>query len=108
MFGLSGGWIKFNRLSAETHEVRYDLAGKVSLDGQLDLTMDLMPLVKQFGGGKAYKDVSKHVDKIPVGIKGTSAAPKFALPSAEELAKGILEKKAEEGLNDLLDKIKKK
>jgi len=107
-FGIGQGWIAFNRLSAETHEARYDLAGRVSLDGQLDLTMDLMPLVKQFGGGKAYKDVSKHVDKIPVQIKGTSAAPKFGLPKAEELAKGILEKKAEEGISDILDKIKKK
>ncbi|HEX5136074.1 MAG TPA: AsmA-like C-terminal region-containing protein [Planctomycetota bacterium] len=107
-FGLGQGWIAFNRLSAETHEARYDLAGRVSLDGQLDLTMDLLPLVKQFGGGKAFKDVSKHVDKIPVAIKGTSAAPRFALPKAEDLAKGILEKKAEEGLGDILDKIKKK
>jgi hypothetical protein len=107
-FGLAQGWIAFNRLSAKTHEARYDLAGRVSLDGQLDLTMDLMPLVKQFGGGKAYKDVSKHVDRIPVQIKGTSSAPKFALPKAEELAKGLLEKKASEELGGILDKIKKK
>lgn len=111
-FGLGQGWIAFNRLSAETHEARYDLAGRVSLDGQLDLTMDLMPLVKTFGGGKAYKDVAKRVDKIPVGIKGTSAAPKFALPKAEDLLKGIVGKAAEDELGGLLekleDKIKKK
>jgi uncharacterized protein involved in outer membrane biogenesis len=107
-FGLSQGWIAFNRLSAETHEARYDLAGRVSLDGQLDLTMDLMPLVKRYGGGKTYKDVSKHVDKIPVEIKGTSASPKFGLPKAEDLLKGIVEKKAQEELGGILDKIKKK
>jgi AsmA-like C-terminal region len=107
-FGLAQGWIAFNRLSAETHEARYDLAGRVSLDGQLDLTMDIMPLVKQFGGGKAYKDAQKYVDKIPVEIKGTSASPQFAAPKLEELAKGILEKKAGEELGGLLDKIKKK
>lgn len=107
-FGLGQGWIAFNRLSAETHEARYDLAGRVSLDGQLDLTMDLMPLVKRFGGGKAYKDISKHVDKIPIAIKGTSAAPKFALPKAEDLVRGLVEKMAEKELGGLLDKIKKK
>ena len=107
-FGLSQGWIAFNRLSAETHEARYDLAGRVSLDGQLDLTMDLMPLVKTFGGGDTYKDVAKRVDKIPVGIKGTSASPKFALPKAEELLKGIVGKAAEDELGGLLDKLKKK
>ena len=107
-FGLSQGWIAFNRLSAETHEARYDLAGRVSLDGQLDLTMDLLPLVKTFGGGSAYKDVAKRVDKIPVGIKGTSASPKFALPKAEELLKGLVEKAAEDELGGLLDKLKKK
>ncbi len=107
-FGLGQGWIAFNRLSAETHEARYDLAGRVSLDGQLDLTMDLMPLVKTFGGGKAYKDVSKRVNKIPVGIKGTSAAPKFALPKAEELLKGLAEKAAEDELGGLLEKLEDK
>jgi uncharacterized protein involved in outer membrane biogenesis len=107
-FGLAQGWIAFNRLSAETHEARYDLAGRVSLDGQLDLTMDLMPLVKQFGGGKAYKDAQKYVDKIPVEIKGTSASPKLGAPKLEELAKGMLEKKAGEELGGILDKIKKK
>jgi uncharacterized protein involved in outer membrane biogenesis len=106
-FGLGQGWIAFNRLSAETHEARYDLAGRVSLDGQLDLTMDLMPLVKRFGGGKTYQDVSKRVDKIPVAIKGTSAAPKFALPSAEDLLKGAVGKEAEKQLGGILDKIKK-
>lgn len=107
-FGLADGWIAFNRLSAETHEARYDLGGRVSLDGQLDLTMDLMPLVKRFGGGDTYKEVSKRVDRIPVAIKGTSAAPKFALPNKEELLKGIAEKAAEDNLGDILDKLKKK
>jgi hypothetical protein len=107
-FGLSQGWIAFNRLSAQTHEARYDLAGRVSLDGQLDLTMDLMPLVKTFGGGDTYKDVAKRVDKIPVGIKGTSASPKFALPKAEELLKGLVEKAAQDELGNVLDKLKKK
>jgi len=107
-FGVSQGWLQFNRLSAKTHEARYDLAGRVSLEGQLDLTMDLMPLVKTFGGGNTYKEVSKRVDKIPVGIKGTSAAPKFALPKAEELLKGVVEKTAEEKLGGLLEDLKKK
>jgi hypothetical protein len=70
--------------------------------------MDLMPLVKQFGGGKAYKDAQKYVDKIPVEIKGTSASPKLGAPKLEELAKGMLEKKAGEELGGILDKIKKK
>ncbi len=107
-FGVSQGWLQFNRLSAKTHEARYDLAGRVSLEGQLDLTMDLMPLVKTFGGGNTYREVSRRVDKIPVGIKGTSASPKFALPKAEELLKGVAEKTAEEKLGGLLEDLKKK
>jgi hypothetical protein len=64
--------------------------------------------VKTFGGGKAYKDVAKRVDKIPVGIKGTSASPKLALPKAEELLRGLVEKAAMDELGDAIDKIKKK
>jgi len=107
-FGLGQGWISFTRLSGKTFDAQYDLAGRASLDGQLDLTMDLMPLVKRFGGGKTYKDVSQHVDKIPVQIKGTSASPKFALPKAEELLKSAVGKTAEKELGGILDKIKKK
>jgi hypothetical protein len=107
-FRLDQGWIAFHRLSARTHEARYDLAGRVSLDGQLDLTMDLMPLVKLFGGGDAYREVSKRVDRIPIGIRGTSAKPQFALPKKEDLLRGVLEKTAQEELGGVLDKLKKK
>jgi hypothetical protein len=102
-FGLGQGWISFNRLSARTHEARYDLAGRVSLDGQLDLTMDLLPLAKLFGGG-TYKDVTKRVDKIPVRIGGTSASPKFGLPRAEELLRGMAGKAIEDKLREALGK----
>ena len=107
-FDLSKGWLDFRLLYAKTTEVSYDLDGRVSLDGELDLTMDLMPLVKIFGGGKAYKDVAKRVDKIPVGIEGTSASPRFKLPTAEELLRGLVEKAAKDEIGDALDKLKKK
>jgi hypothetical protein len=107
VFGVQQGWISFNRLSANTHEARYDLAGRVSLDGQLDLSMDLLPLAKLFGGG-TYKDVAKRVNKIPIRIGGTSSAPKFALPKADDLLKGLAEKALEDELGSALEKLKKK
>lgn len=107
-FHVGNGWLDFQRISASGKEVRYDLAGRVSLDGKLALTMDLMPLVKQFGGGSAYREAAKYTDKLEVRIEGTTGAPKLKAPQVADLAKGVLEKKLEKEVGGLLDKIKKK
>jgi len=106
-FQIGGGWLSFARLSASGKEVRYDFAGKVSLDGEMKLTMDLLPLAKIFGGG-AYKEASKYVKEIPIGIEGTTAAPQIKAPKAEELAKGLVGGLLEKEGGGLLDKIKDK
>ena len=112
VFSIADGWMSFSRLSASGDEVRYDFAGKVSLDGKLDLTMDLAPLVKQFGGGERYAAFKQYVDKIPpLRIGGTTEAPKLLPPSEADLKKGILDavgEKAGSELGGLLDKIGKK
>jgi hypothetical protein len=107
-FDISDGWIGFHTLKANADDVNYELGGRVSLAGRLDLKMDLMPLVKRFGGGDAYKEASKHVDKIPVTIQGTSTKPEFGLPRKEDLLKGLVEKAVEGGLLDKLKDDKKK
>lgn len=105
-FRVKEGWLDFNRLSASGAKARYDLAGRVSLDGQLDLKMDLLPLVKQFGGN--FKEAEKYVTEIPVPIEGTTSAPRFSMPDPKSLltwaAKNLLEEKA----GGLLDKIRPK
>jgi len=101
-FRIADGWLHFNRLSASGQQ-RFDLAGKVSLDKQLALEYDLMPLVKRFGGGKTYKEAAKLVEKLPVGILGTADAPKIRAPRPEDIAKGAIRK----GLGGLIDKLGK-
>ncbi|MGH7163370.1 MAG: hypothetical protein ACREID_07785, partial [Planctomycetota bacterium] len=75
--------------SGSAQEARYDLSGRVSLEGELDLRLDLMPLVKLFGGG-AYREVSRFATKIPVRVGGTTAAPKLKAPRAADLARSVL------------------
>lgn len=95
-FAIRNGWLQFNRLSA-SGEIRYDLAGRVSLDGKLDLSMDLMPLVRQFGGGSAYRDLEKYgVKSLQLGIVGTTAKPKFEAPKLADIAKDAARTKLEE------------
>ena len=101
-FRIADGWLDFQRLSASTKEARYDLAGRVSLDGELDLNMDLMPLVKTFGGGKNYKKVSKYVKRLPVRIVGTSETPRLKAPRVEDIATDA----AQSALEDLFKKKK--
>jgi len=103
-FQVRQGWIEFQRLSASGEQVRYDLAGRVSLTGELQLTMDLMPLVKRFGGGDTYQKVARHVVRLPMRIEGTTAQPRLKAPRAEDLLKGIAEKKLGDELEELFKK----
>jgi uncharacterized protein involved in outer membrane biogenesis len=107
-FRLADGWVEFNRLSASLAESKHDLSGRVSLDGELDLKMDLMPLVKQYGGGDAYAEVGKYTDKLEVPIGGTTSNPQPKFPKLEDLAKGAVGKALEGGLGDLFGGKKKK
>jgi len=99
-FSIANEWLNFQRLSASGKEARYDMSGRVSMDGELDLTMDLLPLVKLFGGG-AYEDARKYVDKLPVKIQGTTTKPRLRAPDAASLAGNALEKEARKRLGKL-------
>ena len=105
-FKVANGWVNFNRLSAKGGKARYDFAGRVSLEGGLDLTMDLMPLVQAFGGGKTYGKIGKHIKDLPVRIKGTTAKPQLKAPKAEDLLKGAASGLIEKGIGKALDKFK--
>lgn len=105
-FHVQDGWIDFQRLSASGEQVRYDLAGRVSLTGELRLTMDLMPLVKRFGGGDTYRKVARYVEKLPMRIEGTTARPQLKAPRAEDLLKDVVEKKLGQELEELFKKKK--
>ncbi len=118
-FKVENGWLHFNRLSASGDKARYDLAGKVSLDGQLDLTIDALPILKRFGGG-SYKEFVGRLKSFPLPIRGTTAKPKLKAPKAKDLLRGnlggLLKEKAKKALGDeaggalggILDGIKKK
>ncbi len=105
-FNVQNGWVNFKRLSASGDKARYDFAGRVSLEGGLDLSMDLMPLVKTFGGGKLYSKIGNTIKELPVRIRGTTASPQIKAPKAEDLLKGAATGLLEKGLGKALDKFK--
>jgi hypothetical protein len=94
-FKVADNWLSFQRLSASGEKVRYDMTGRVSLDGVLDLNFDLLPLARLFGD-KTYKDVSKYVDRILVKIDGTTEKPRLHAPDMNKLlqdaGRGALQK----------------
>lgn len=98
-FGFQGGWVQFSQLTAGSGNTTYKLGGKVSLDGRLDLTTDILPLVKQFGGQGTYAKVAQVAKQIPVRIAGTTSSPQLALPKADDLMQGVVP--------GLLEKLKK-
>ncbi len=81
------GWVHPRSLALG--ELRPSVGGRVSLSGQLDLTVDLMPLVEVFGGG-VYAKLARTTASLPVRIEGTLRDPSLAAPSARDVAKGLL------------------
>lgn len=85
-FAVGQGWVTLAKVTAEGVATSLPITGRVSLDGELDLKADLMPLVPLFGGG-AYASVAT---SLPVGITGTVEAPKLAPPSVSDVGKSLL------------------
>jgi len=97
-FSIKEGWLHFNRLSARGDKARFDLGGEVSLDGKLDLTVDLKPLAVRYGGGDFEKYLG-YVETLDFRIDGTTLAPRIRAPDLGNLAK--------KGIGGLLDKFGK-
>lgn len=106
-FSVKDNWLEFHRLSATGDKARYDLAGKVSLDGELALKMDLLPLVKNFGAGP-YKEASKYVKELPVMIRGTTASPKLEAPDPKSFLQEAAVEAGKKEVDKLIEKIKPK
>ncbi len=84
---VADGWIRPRTLVLG--ELRPSVKGRVSLHGELDLTIDLMPFVERFGGG-TYATVARTTSRLPVRITGTVEDPELAPPRATDVAKGLL------------------
>jgi hypothetical protein len=88
-FGIGAGWVTLVKVTAEGVATSLPISGRVSLDGELDLSADLMPLVPLFGGG-VYASVANVATSLPVRITGTVEAPKLAPPSVSDVGKSLL------------------
>ena len=88
-FGIGAGWVTLVKVTAGGVATSLPISGRVSLDGELDLSADLMPLVPAFGGG-AYASVASVATSLPVRITGTVEAPKLAPPSVSDVGKSLL------------------
>jgi len=88
-FALADGWIVLDRVTTEGTAASLPIGGRVSLDGELDLHADLMPLLPTFGGG-VYRGVARWTTALPVRVRGTIEHPEFAPPSAKDVGAGLL------------------
>jgi len=104
-FSIDQGWVSFNRLSASGEKARYDLAGRVSLEGKLDLRIDLLPIAKAFGES-TYRDIAKHMDELIVNVRGTTTKPSLAMPDMEALLKKVAEDALSNEIKKALDRLR--
>ena len=85
---IADGWVTLDHARTGSSELDPHLSGRVSLEGELDLKADLMPLVKAFGGG-VYAGVTNYTTSLPVRIGGTVDDPDLQAPAASDVAKGL-------------------
>lgn len=85
---LADAWLSLGRVTTDD-ALAIPLEGRVSLAGELDLRVDLMPLVRAFGGG-VYKEVARVATSLPVRIGGTVQAPEIAPPTASDVGRSLL------------------
>lgn len=84
---VAGGWIRPGPV--QLGSLRPKVRGRISLRGELDLTVDVMPLVERYGGG-IYATVAKATTSIPVRVTGTIDDPELAPPRPRDVARGLL------------------
>jgi hypothetical protein len=86
---IADDWITLAGVEVEGAPFALPVRGRVSLGGELDLVVDLMPAVRAFGGG-IYAEVARYTTSLPVRVRGTTAAPELAPPSPADVAKGVV------------------
>ena len=87
-FALGSGWVTLASVESGEAELELPITGGASFEGELDLRVELMPLVKAFGGG-VYEDVARYTTSIPVRIGGTVDQPALRPPTAADVARGL-------------------
>lgn len=88
-FVVADDWVKLGRVTLEREAVPMPVEGGVSLGGALDLRVDVLPLVRIFGG-KAHAAIGSVATSVPVRIRGTVQAPELALPTAADVGRSLL------------------
>jgi hypothetical protein len=87
-FTFAERWIELSRVDTGDEELRLPVSGRISFAGELDMTVDLMPLVEVYGGG-VYENVARYATSIPVRIGGTIDAPAVRPPTARDVAGSV-------------------
>lgn len=88
-FEVADGWIVLPESTAAGQPLGLAITGRVSLEGELDLRADLMPLVAMFGGG-AYAAVARHATSLPLRIGGTLENVEIEPPTVRDAAASLL------------------
>jgi hypothetical protein len=87
-FAIDDGWIELSRLEVDEEAISVPVSGRVSFEGALDLKVDLLPLVRAFGGG-VYEEVARWTTSIPVRVGGTLQAPEVRPPTVRDLTGSV-------------------
>jgi hypothetical protein len=98
-FELADEWVQLGTMVSDGAAFDPHVRGRVALDGRLDLTVDLMPVVEAFGGG-AYAQASRYTTSLPVRIEGTAQAPELKPPALEDVARGLVGAAIERALTE--------
>ncbi len=76
------GWLRVESLVAGGRSLAVPFEGAVSVNGELDLSIDVLPLL----GTEARAEVQRYARSLPVRVGGTVSAPRLRPPTARSMA----------------------
>lgn len=84
---VQGRWVRVDEVRSEGEVVALPFDGRVSLDGRLDLEVDVLPLMRLVPSAHAW--TRRYVSTVPVRVEGTTEEPVIRPPSAGVLARAM-------------------
>jgi len=84
---VRGPWVQVDAVRSGGRMLELPFEGRVSLEGRLDLQIDVLPLMAAIPSAQAW--VRRYTTAVPVRVEGTTSEPLIRPPPASVLAKAL-------------------
>lgn len=84
---IRGRWVRVDEVRSEGAAISLPFDGRVSLDGRLDLDVDVLAFMRALPAAHAW--ARRYVSAVPIRVEGTTEDPVIRPPSAGVIARAL-------------------